>query len=219
MKRKLSTEWISNFPEVTQLINVRPTWVDGGRLDWDLWCWMKNGVIVVAGVSLHLSLLPDQLLSSWIVKHFCSQMSRAMCVCVRAWVHVHAQLCPTLCNPMDCSPPGSYVHGTSQARILEWVAISFLRGSSQPRDRTRIGILISCVSCIGRQILYHCTTREVPFRGRQEAKRLTSVLYEQLNRQANKRSFWWKEMRGQGMDFSNMRSPCFSLARIDERQS
>jgi len=44
-----------------------------------------------------------------------------------------AQSCPTLCNPMDCSPPGSSVHGISQARILEWVAISFSRGSSQPR--------------------------------------------------------------------------------------
>ena len=180
---------------------------------------MKNGVIVVAGVGLHLSLLPDQLLSSSIVKHFCSQTSRGMCVCVHTHVRGHAQLCPTLCDPMDCSPPGSYVHGTFQARMLEWVAISFSRGSSQPRDRTRVGILISCVSCIGKQILYHCTTWKVPFTGRQEAKRLTSVLYEQLNMQAKKHSFCWKEMRGRCMDFSNMRSPCFSLARIDERQS
>ena len=40
------------------------------------------------------------------------------------------QLCLTLCNPMDCSPPGSSVHGIFQARVLEWVAISFSRGSS-----------------------------------------------------------------------------------------
>ena len=59
--------------------------------------------------------------------------------------------CPTLCNPRDCSPPGSSVHGILRARILEWVAISFSRGSSQLRDRTRI----SCVSSTGRQILYH----------------------------------------------------------------
>ena len=57
-----------------------------------------------------------------------------------------AQSCPTLCNPMDCNPPGSSVHEIFQARILEWVAISFSRGSSQPRDRTH-------VSYIGRQIL------------------------------------------------------------------
>ena len=43
-----------------------------------------------------------------------------------------AQSCPTLCNPVDCSPPGSSVHGILQARILEWVAISFSRGSSDP---------------------------------------------------------------------------------------
>ena len=42
--------------------------------------------------------------------------------------------CLTLCDPMDCSQPGSSVHGISQARILEWVAISFSRGSSQPRN-------------------------------------------------------------------------------------
>ena len=46
------------------------------------------------------------------------------------------QSCSTLCDPMDCGPPGSSVHGILQARILEWVAISFSRGSSQPRDQT-----------------------------------------------------------------------------------
>ena len=49
-----------------------------------------------------------------------------------------AQSCPTLCNPMDCSLPGSSIHGILQARVLEWVAISFSRGSSQPRDQTRV---------------------------------------------------------------------------------
>ena len=54
---------------------------------------------------------------------------------------------------MDCSPPGCSVHGISQARLLEWVAISFSRGSSGPRDQTH-------VSCSSRQILYHWVTRE-----------------------------------------------------------
>ena len=45
---------------------------------------------------------------------------------------------PTLCDPTDCSPPGSSVHGISQERILEWVAISFSRGSSWARDRTQV---------------------------------------------------------------------------------
>ena len=59
------------------------------------------------------------------------------------WVQLSsiAQSCPTLCNPMDCSPASSFVHGISQARILEWVAISFPRRSSWPRDRTRISCL------------------------------------------------------------------------------
>ena len=57
------------------------------------------------------------------------------------------QVCPTLCDPRDCSPPGSSVHGILQARLLEWVAMPSLRGSSQPRDQTHI----SCVSCIGRR--------------------------------------------------------------------
>ena len=45
---------------------------------------------------------------------------------------------PTLCDPMDCSLPGSSVHGVSQASVLEWVAISFSRGSSRPRDQTQV---------------------------------------------------------------------------------
>ena len=49
-----------------------------------------------------------------------------------------AQSCLTLCDPVDCSPPGFSVHGILQARILEWVTISFSRGSSQPRDRTQV---------------------------------------------------------------------------------
>ena len=71
-------------------------------------------------------------------------------------VHVCAQSCLTLCDPTDCSPPGSSVHGILQARILEWVAISFSRGSSQLRDQTHIFF----VSCIDRQILYPCAIWE-----------------------------------------------------------
>ena len=62
------------------------------------------------------------------------------------------------CNPMDCSPPwtvGSTVHGISQAGILGWVAMSFSRGSSWPRDQT-------CISYNGRQILYWWATWEAP---------------------------------------------------------
>ena len=61
------------------------------------------------------------------------------------------QLCPTLCDPMDYNPSGSSLHGTLQARVLEWVTISSSRGSSHPRDQTHV----SWISCIGRQTLYH----------------------------------------------------------------
>ena len=64
-----------------------------------------------------------------------------------------AQSCPTLCDPMSCSLPGSSVHGISQARILEWVAASFSRGSSPPRDRT-------CASCIAGRFFTVWATRE-----------------------------------------------------------
>ena len=62
---------------------------------------------------------------------------RSIYVCVSV-----AQLCPTICDPMDCSPSGSSVHGIPQARILEWIAIPFSRGISQPRDRTKV----SCIT-------------------------------------------------------------------------
>ena len=67
---------------------------------------------------------------------------------------VSAQSCLTLCSPMDCSPPGSSVHGISRQEYR--VAISSSRGSSQPKDQ----IHVSCVSCIGRSTLYHCATWE-----------------------------------------------------------
>ena len=53
-----------------------------------------------------------------------------------------AQSCPTLFDPMDCSLPGSSVHGIFQAGVLEWVAISYSRGSSRPRDRTQISHIV-----------------------------------------------------------------------------
>ena len=62
-----------------------------------------------------------------------------------------AQSRSTLCDPMDCSLPGSSAHGILQARILEWVAMPFSKGSFPPRD----GTCISGVFCLRRQILYH----------------------------------------------------------------
>ena len=66
----------------------------------------------------------------------------AFCVC--------AQLCLTLCSPMDCSLPGSSVCGIFQAGLLEWVAISYSTGSSRPRDQNRV----SCVSCLANRFFF-----------------------------------------------------------------
>ena len=68
-----------------------------------------------------------------------------------------AQSCLTLYDPMHFCLQDFSVHGISWARILKWVAISSSRGSSQPKDRTRV----SCISCIGRQILYYWTTHNL----------------------------------------------------------
>ena len=65
------------------------------------------------------------------------------------------QLCPTLCSLMDYSPPGFSVHGNSQARTLEWVAVSFSRGSSWPRDWTQL-------SCIAGRLFYHLSHQGSP---------------------------------------------------------
>ena len=72
----------------------------------------------------------------------CAQLvSRWHCHGKQSWgvvVVLVAQSCLTLCDPKDCSPPGSSLHGILQARILEWVAIPFSGGSSQPRDQTQV---------------------------------------------------------------------------------
>ena len=81
-----------------------------------------------------------------------------MCMCC-VYIHISVKCCCsvswshwTLCDPMDCSSPGSSVHGISQARLLEWVVISFSMESSQPRDQTYVSSTSS--------ILYHWATRE-----------------------------------------------------------
>ena len=87
----------------------------------------------------------------WILywlRHRGAQMGKACLQLCSTW-GVCTQSFLTHCDCMDCSPSGSSVHGISQARILECVAISFSRGSSWPGDWT-------WVSCIGRQILYLC---------------------------------------------------------------
>ena len=83
-------------------------------------------------------------------EHLCSIKDHNVCV----WSVTG--LCLTLRDSRDCSLPGSSVHGVFQARIMEWVAISFSRGSSCTKDWS----WVSCISCIGGQVLYHCAAQE-----------------------------------------------------------
>ena len=84
--------------------------------------------------------------------------SWSACACVHAKL---LQSYLTLCNPVDCSPPGFSVQGILQARILEWVAMPFSRGSSPPRGQT----CVFCLYCIGRWVLYHSAIWEAPWSG------------------------------------------------------
>ena len=130
-------------------------------LTWTFWGTLRKAslnyshrspkeVVLPTGSCLPLAKMP-----SWtsIPSYF-----QVVCVCSEGgvWVGVCAQSCLILCDPMVWNLPGSSVHGISQARKLEWVAISYSRESSQPRDQTHI----SCISCIGRWILYHWTIWE-----------------------------------------------------------
>ena len=82
-----------------------------------------------------MSLKIEIIIISYSLSFHCV-LTPGLCGCVCA------HLCPTLCHPMDYSPPGSSVHGISQARGLEWGAISFSRGYSQPRDQTQVSRIV-----------------------------------------------------------------------------
>ena len=100
-------------------------------------CWKPRFLREVVFQAIDLSLAQIKLLFQ---------------LCVRSV----PQLCLTLWDPMDCSPPGSSVHGILQARTLEWVAMPFSRGSSQPRDQTHV----SCISWITGRFFTHWATWE-----------------------------------------------------------
>ena len=89
----------------------------------------------------------------YIFTYMCVCVCAYLCMCVCVRTHAKSlQSCLSLCHPMDCSLPSSFVHWILQARILEWVAMSSSRGSSPPRDQTHVFY----VSCIDRWVLYHC---------------------------------------------------------------
>ena len=96
----------------------------------------------------------------------CRDISQGFCVLV-------AQSCLTHCDPMDCSPPGSSVHENFQARILEWVAFPFSRGSSQPRDQ----IWVSPMA--GGFFTVWATSKDVQSLGRKDIRWTWNTLWGQ----------------------------------------
>ena len=117
----------------------------------DMWLWQEW----VYHITRHLG-NPDQ--RDWAVAlsfpHLMSLfLSLCVCVCVCVCVCCSvAQLSMTLFDSVDCSPPGSSLRGGFQARILQWVAVSYSSWSSLPRDLTQV----SRIAPFGRWILYHC---------------------------------------------------------------
>ena len=93
---------------------------------------------LLQGIFLSQRLNPSLLRCRWILcplSHWRDSHGYHECVHAKAF-----QLCPTLCNFMDCSPPSSSIHGIFQTRILEWVAISHSRGPSPSREGTCISL-------------------------------------------------------------------------------
>ena len=106
--------------------------------------------------------------------HFslCPNLYRELCkIC---YCCLLTKSCLTLCDPMDWSSSGSSVHGILQARIEKWVAISYFRRSSWPKDQTHI----SCISCTGRHVLYHAPP------GKPRKTRVTQKIILQLRTKA-----------------------------------
>ena len=90
-----------------------------------------------------------------------SSYDKFLLICLYLYTRMLAQLlhlCPTLCDPMDCSPQGSSVHGILEARILEWVPMPSSRRFLQPRDWTDV----SCISCIADEVFTAATLGKPP---------------------------------------------------------
>ena len=103
-----------------------------------------------------------------------------------------AQSCPTLCDPMDCSLLGSSIHRIFQTRVLEWIAISFSRGSSRPRDQTRVSHIA------GRHFTIWATweAQRAPGAGEKWSPNPFSLEKTlMLGKVEGKRRKWWQRMR------------------------
>ena len=123
--------WMASLTEWTWV------WVDSRS-----WWWTgRPGVLGFMGL--------QRVRHNWVTELNWTELNVYLILCLSV-----SKSCPTLCDPMDCSSPGSSVHAILQARILEWIAIPFWR-SSWPRDQNYL-------PCTGRWILNPWTVREIP---------------------------------------------------------
>ena len=143
-----------------QTINYVRKFSGKGRLEWALEC------LPIGTLFLFYMILPFKKSPNCIIWQFKNILKFEFFKNHHLSFHIHflpiGPVCVLshICDPMNYSLPGSSVHGIFHRRILEWFVIYYSRGSSQPRGQTHV----FSISCIGRQILYHCATREAPNR-------------------------------------------------------
>ena len=147
---------------------LNPAWTSGSS--WFMYCWSM----------------------AWRI------LSITLLLCAAAAAAKSLQSCPTLREPVDCSLPGSSVHGIFQAIVLEWIAISHSKGSSQPRDRTR-------VSCIVDRRFTAWATREIPHTSKVMLKILQARLQQYVNRELSDIQAGFRKGRGTRDQIANIR--------------
>ena len=145
--------WHGWMASLTQWIWV---WVNSGS-----WCWTgRPGMLQFMG--LKKSDMTEWL--NWSELIYMQDVSYN-CSCNCEWVSEVAHSCPTLCEPMNCSLPVFSIHGIFQARVLKWVAISFSRRSSQPRDWTWVSHIVGRHSAVWATREVHASVGTGKFKG------------------------------------------------------
>ena len=142
--------WIILNTNIDKII-IKWIWGTGNVLVLDFWIYLRPAIYPSSCIQ-HWNSVKKHFLTVFFSINFYWSVIVFTLLCSFLWVHAKwLQSCPILWDPMDCSPPGSSVHGILQVWILKWVAMPFSRGSSWPRFWTQV----SYVSCTGRRVLYH----------------------------------------------------------------